>query len=67
MMDVFAKQDTLRRKELINRISFNVKKCIVGYIQQITLFADFKWTVTCFSKAQLLFFLADLEMDRVMI
>jgi hypothetical protein len=67
MMDVFAKQDTLRRKELINCIFFNVKKCIIGYIQQITLFADSKWAVICFSEAQLLFFLADLEMDQAMI
>jgi hypothetical protein len=36
-------------------------------IQQINLFADSKWAIICFSEAQLLSFLADLEMDQAMI
>jgi hypothetical protein len=67
MMDIFAQLDTIKQKQLAHRISFNVTKCIVGYVQQITIFAEQKWAVTYFSEVQLLSFLADLESDRALI
>lgn len=67
MMDIFAQMDTIKRKELAHIIPFNATKCVVGYIQQVSVFSDNKWSIVCASEAQILSLLADLEIDRAFI
>jgi len=69
MMDKWAEWDKNKRIALATLIPYNNKECVVGYIQKLTRSIKVKtrWSTVCFSEAQLLCFLADLNVEPAML
>jgi hypothetical protein len=63
MLKYWVQIDCNKRMKLIDKIPFNLKKNVVGYIQQFNIYQDNKWSCVCFSEAQLLALMADLKTE----
>jgi hypothetical protein len=63
MMNRWVELDCVRRCELSQKIPFDNKKCVVGYIQQLSIYKDDKWAAICFSEAQLLALMVNLKIE----
>src|SRR6185437_5883074 len=63
MMNKWVEIDCVKRKELSEKIPFDNHKCVIGYIQQLCFYKEDKWACVCFSEAQLLSLMVNLEVE----
>lgn len=63
LMKKWVDENAKQRTEMAGKIPFDSKKCVVGYIQKLNFEKEDAFACICFSEAQLLGLLCDLQVE----